>query len=136
MRHLWLVLALQVISLSSPSSVQGREKVEKTRSGSKSHSHHSSGVKSPPSVIEDSWAYGGGYGYPDMVDPEAGGVVTVRNLGELQTAVTEPGATVYVEDGAEIDLTGTELCLAEGVTLAGGRGRDLEGHSPGEARCD
>ena len=95
-----------------------------------------SGDKSPPHVIEDSWTYGGGYGYPDIVDPEADGVVTVRTLGDLQTAVVVPGATVYVEDGAEIDLTGTELCLAEGVTLAGGRGRDLKGQSPGEARCE
>ena len=95
-----------------------------------------SGDKSPPPVIEDSWTYGGGYGYPDLVDPEADGVVTVRTLEELQAAVATPGATVYVEDGAEIDLTGTELCLAEGVTLAGGRGRELDGHSPGKAHCN
>ena len=112
-----------------------QSKVEKSlRSHNTGTLNSSSGDKSPPPAIEDSWTYGGGYGYPDIVDPEADGVVTVRNLGELQTAVTEPGATVYVQDGAEIDLTGTELCLAEGVTLAGGRGRDVVGHSPGKAR--
>ena len=52
-------------------------------------------------------------------------------LADLRTAVEAPGARVYVEDGAEIDLTGMELCLAEGVTLAGGRGRNVGGHSPG-----
>ena len=42
-----------------------------------------------------------------------------------------PNTTVYIEDGAEIDLTGVTLCLAEGVTLAGGRGRNVDNHSPG-----
>ena len=94
----------------------------------------SSGAKSPPPIIEDNWIYGGGYGYPSIVDPAGDGVVTVRTLPDLRNAVEAPNATVYVEDGAEIDLTGTELCLAEGVTLAGGRGREVGGHSPGTPR--
>ena len=94
----------------------------------------SSGAKSPPPIIEDNWIYGGGYAYPSIVDPDGDGVVTVRTLPDLQTAVEAPNATVYVEDGAEIDITGTGLCLAEGVTLAGGRGREVGGHSPGTLR--
>ena len=96
--------------------------------------HCSAGFKWPPPIIEDNWNYGGGYGYPHMIDPEADGVVAVRTLADLRAAVETPKATVYVEDGAEIDLTGAELCLAEGVTLAGGRGREVGGHSPGTRR--
>ena len=42
-----------------------------------------------------------------------------------------PNATVYLEDNVEVDLTEATLCIASGVTLAGGRGRDVSGHSPG-----
>ena len=55
----------------------------------------------------------------------------VQTLEELQSAVATPNATIYLEDNVAIDITETSLCIASGVTLAGGRGRDVSGHSPG-----
>ena len=55
----------------------------------------------------------------------------MQTLEELQSAVNTPNVTIYVEDNVAIDITETSLCIASGVTLAGGRGRDVSGHSPG-----
>ena len=65
------------------------------------------------------------------MNPSADGVILVRTLEELQSAVETPNATVYLEDDVAIDITETSLCIASGVTLAGGRGSDVSGHSPG-----
>ena len=82
-------------------------------------------------IIEDNWYYGGGYGYPKLIDPSADGVILVQTLEELQSAVQTPNTTVYLEDNVAIDITDASLCIASGVTLAGGRGSNASGHSPG-----
>ncbi|MCK5796461.1 MAG: VCBS repeat-containing protein [Deltaproteobacteria bacterium] len=72
-----------------------------------------------------SWRYGGGYGYPDTVSPIAACTVKVGKTAELEQALktAQSGMTVYVKDGATLDLTGKSLCIPAGVWLAGGRGR-------------
>ena len=55
----------------------------------------------------------------------------VRTLEELQSAVETANATIYLEDNVAINITDASLCIASGVTLAGGRGSDVSGHSPG-----
>ncbi len=78
----------------------------------------------PPTTA--SWRGGGGADYPDAVDPEWPVVTVVSTLAELQAAVGAAGAgsIVYVANDAEIDLTGTTVCLPAGAWLAGGRGID------------
>ena len=70
-------------------------------------------------IIEDNWHYGGGYGYPKLINPSADGIIFVQTLEELQSAVETPNATVYLEDDVAIDITDATLCIASGVTLAG-----------------
>ena len=72
----------------------------------------------------ESWRWGGGEGYPDVVDPTWPVVTVVSTLGELSAALgaAVAGDIVYVADDAEIDLTGESLCVPAGVWLAGGRG--------------
>ena len=55
----------------------------------------------------------------------------MQTLEELQSAVQTPNTTVYLEDNVAIDITDASLCIASGVTLAGGRGSNASGHSPG-----
>lgn len=71
-----------------------------------------------------SWRWGGGEGYPDRVDPAWPVVARVADLAGLSAALAgaSAGDIVYVEDDAEIDLTGQSLCIPGGVWLAGGRG--------------
>lgn len=71
-----------------------------------------------------SWRWGGGEGYPDTVDPAWPVVTRVSDLAGLSAALAaaQTGDIVYVEDTAEIDLTGQSLCIPGGVWLAGGRG--------------
>jgi len=79
------------------------------------------------SAPEDaSWRYGGGEGYPDLVDPAWPVVTRVESLEDLQAALAAAfaGDIIYVEDHAAIDLTGLTLAVPGGVWLAGGRGRD------------
>ena len=73
-----------------------------------------------------SWRWGGGEGYPDVVDPNWPVVTVVSELSTLSAALAAavPGDIVYVADDAEIDLTGESLCVPAGVWLAGGRGVD------------
>jgi len=72
---------------------------------------------------------GGGSGYSRIVDAASATHVVsteadLRNA--LQTAV--PGEVVYIQDEAEIDLTGqAEIDVPAGVTLASGRGRNISG---------
>lgn len=74
----------------------------------------------------ESWRWGGGEGYPDVVDPSWPVVTVVSDLPTLSAALSAalPGDIVYVADDAEIDLTGESLCVPAGVWLAGGRGVD------------
>ncbi len=67
---------------------------------------------------------GGGEGYGDWVEPQAEPVGDLAGLIEaLGTA--ESGDVVYVADDARIDASGhLGIVVPEGVTLAGGRGRD------------
>lgn len=69
---------------------------------------------------------GGDVGYSRIVLPEdAAFVVTTRS--ELMSALgaAQQGHTIYVDDEAEIDLSGEQdVLIPEGVTLASGRGRD------------
>ena len=73
----------------------------------------------------DVWRWGGGRNYPDTVDPSWPVVTRVSDLAGLSAALASAvaGDIVYVDDDAEIDLTGQSLCLNAGVWLAGGRGR-------------
>ena len=67
---------------------------------------------------------GGGRGYRRIVER---GDYTVRNADELLVALKEatPGQVVYVDSGAEVDLSGrVNTAIPDGVTLAGDRGRD------------
>ncbi|MDJ0572973.1 MAG: VCBS repeat-containing protein, partial [Pleurocapsa sp. MO_192.B19] len=67
---------------------------------------------------------GGGEGYGDWV-PKPPSLVTSRNeLIEALNSAT-PGTVVYVDDSAEINLTGEwNLPINKDVTLASGRGHD------------
>ena len=69
---------------------------------------------------------GGGPGYAAVVTPGEASV-TVATRAELVAALAtaQAGDVVYVQDDAEIDLTGErDLAVPGGVTLASGRGRD------------
>ena len=72
----------------------------------------------------DSWRFGGGDGYPDVVDPTWPVVTRVADATSLAAAVgaATAGTIIYVEDDAQIDLTGQSLCLGAGVWLASDRG--------------
>lgn len=74
----------------------------------------------------DSWRWGGGHGYPDVVDPTWPVVTRVSDLAGLTSALAAAasGDVVYVEDTASIDLTGQSLCIPGGVWLASDRGVD------------
>ncbi|MBL8618107.1 MAG: VCBS repeat-containing protein [Deltaproteobacteria bacterium] len=71
------------------------------------------------------WAWGGGPGYPDLVDPGWPVVSRVDSAAGLRAALSAAvaGDIIWVEDDAAIDLTGETLCLPGGVWLAGGRGQ-------------
>lgn len=75
--------------------------------------------------LGDSWRWGGGEGYPDVVDPTWPVVHRVADLASLESALAAAvaGEVVWVEDEAEIDLSGRSLCIPGGVWLAGGRGQ-------------
>jgi hypothetical protein len=79
-------------------------------------------VDSPATT--DDWRWGGGAGYPDTVDPDWPVVTRVSDLAGLSAAlaVAVSGDVVWVEDDAEIDLTGEALCIPAGVWLASDRG--------------
>ena len=78
----------------------------------------------------ESWRWGGGEGYPDVVDPSWPVVTVVADLPTLSAALSAalPGDIVYVADDAEIDLTGESLCVPAGVWLAGGRWQERAPH--------
>jgi len=66
---------------------------------------------------------GGGKGYRRLIDR---GDYSVATKDELLAALAKAraGQTVYVEDDAEIDLSGLKnIAIAAGVTLASGRGK-------------
>ncbi|MDX1418896.1 MAG: PKD domain-containing protein [Rubricoccaceae bacterium] len=68
---------------------------------------------------------GGGPGYSSTVDPATADFV-VSSRGTLLSALAQAraGDVVYVDDAAEIDLTGDHgVVIPGGVTLASGRGR-------------
>ena len=79
---------------------------------------------------------GGGTKYGDWVSPPPEGFVTTlaqlesalnRHLGEVRAAIANgtamPRRTIFVAV-VEIDLGTTQLVIAPGLTLAGGRGRN------------
>jgi len=67
---------------------------------------------------------GGGGGYRRIVAPGAARVTTKAELLNA-LANASAGSTVYVDDSAEIDLSGCQnVLIPSGVTLAGGRGRN------------
>lgn len=76
--------------------------------------------------LADSWRWGGGQGYPDLVDPDWPVVTRVATQAALVAALESAvaGDVVWVEEGAEIDLTGLSLCVNAGVWLASGRGQE------------
>lgn len=65
---------------------------------------------------------GGGEGYGAWLN----GTTTVATRAQLERAVAAAtaGTVVYVQDDAEIDVSGLNLQLRAGVTLASGRGRN------------
>jgi PKD repeat protein len=67
---------------------------------------------------------GGGPGYSDSVNTWD---YFVSNETQLLNALNSAGNgdVIYIDDNAEIDLTGAMLNLTHGVTLASGRGRTL-----------
>lgn len=68
---------------------------------------------------------GGGAGYSRMVTSASADHI-VRNAADLLKALSgaSRGETVYVDDSAQIDLTGkTDIAIPAGVTLASGRGQ-------------
>lgn len=71
-----------------------------------------------------------GLGYPWSVEGYDHLVATREELEQaLENAADED--VIYVEDGAEIDLTGENpIVIPAGVTLAGGRGRDPYNSGP------
>ncbi len=81
-------------------------------------------------AASDSWRWGGGVGYPDVVDPTWPVVVEATDATTLAVALAAAGAgdIVFIPSDAEIDLTGQSLCIPAGVWLAGDRGVDS---SPG-----
>jgi hypothetical protein len=114
---------------SSPGEDRGSE------SGEPEDSEESGGADSEPWSLparpdtdhpgdNDAWRWGGGVGYPDVVDPTWPVVRRVSDLSGLSTALAEStaGAIVWVEEEAEIDLTGQSLCIPGGVWLASNRG--------------
>lgn len=72
----------------------------------------------------ESWRWGGGVGYPDVVDPDWPVVTRVSDLAGLTSALSTAvaGDIVWVEESAAIDLTGQALCIPGGVWLASNRG--------------
>jgi hypothetical protein len=75
---------------------------------------------------------GGGVGYNSIVEPSVADYV-VSTRSQLLTALASAtsGQIIYVDDSAEIDMTGSkEIPIPAGVTLASGRGRS---GSPGGA---
>jgi hypothetical protein len=69
---------------------------------------------------------GGGAGYNNIVDPSTANY-TVTTKTQLLNALSKatPGQIIYVDDSAEIDLSGShDIIVPIGVTLASGRGRD------------
>ncbi|MBW2457544.1 MAG: PKD domain-containing protein, partial [Deltaproteobacteria bacterium] len=79
---------------------------------------------------------GGGVGYSEILAPGDAAAV-VSDAAGLLTALENAGSgdVIYVDDGAEIDLTDQEsIDIAAGVTLASGRGRD--GSLGGLVYCD
>jgi hypothetical protein len=76
----------------------------------------------PPPSLTQNW--GGGEDYSNFVYKYTKLVNTKDELiNALNTAKT--GEVIYVDDNAEIDLTGVhDLSLNEGVTLASGRGKN------------
>ncbi len=67
---------------------------------------------------------GGGKGYRHILPRPADPVATAEALAKA-LAAAKAGDVVYVDDAAEIDLSGREtLPIPAGVTLASGRGRD------------
>jgi len=69
---------------------------------------------------------GGGPGYSDSVRHQNADYY-VTNKGELIAALAGANSQdiIYVDDNVEINLTGDELTIPGGVTLASGRGRVL-----------
>lgn len=78
----------------------------------------------------DSWRFGGGFEYPDIVSPAGACTTVVTTFVELEAALSEAseGEIVYIDDSSAIDMTGASLCIPGGVWLASGRGRET---SPG-----
>ncbi|QED29791.1 VCBS repeat-containing protein [Microvenator marinus] len=72
-----------------------------------------------------SWRYGGGAGYPDAFerDPACMTIVDTKAALEAALEAAQSGDIVYVEDDAEIDITGPSICIPGGVWLVSGRGR-------------
>ncbi len=75
-------------------------------------------------AVTDSWRWGGGVGYPDVVDPTWPVVTVITDAASLAAALAgaTAGDVVFVANDAEIDLTGQSLCVPAGVWVAGGRG--------------
>ena len=78
---------------------------------------------------DDSWRYGGGVGYPDVIDPDWPIVTRVSDLASLEAALeaAQSGDIVWVEGDADIDLSGLTLCIPGGVALASDRGSGAGG---------
>ncbi len=74
-----------------------------------------------------SWRFGGGTGYPDAFALHPPCMTVATTATELTDALNNAtaGDIVYIPDDARIDLTDHgDLCIPDGVWLAGGRGID------------
>lgn len=79
-------------------------------------------------VLDPASHLAGGAGYPAIIDPASADFL-VDTRSELLSALgsATSGDIIYVEDSAVIDLSGDaydDLSIAQGVTIAGGRGRN------------
>ena len=72
----------------------------------------------------DSWRFGGGADYPDVIDPTWPVVTRVGDRATFIAALNSAteGDIVWVEGDTTLDLTGQSLCIPGGVTLASDRG--------------
>lgn len=69
---------------------------------------------------------GGNIGYSDILSPsQADYIITNRTELLDALAAAAAGQIIYIDDAAEVDMTGEQgVTVPGGVTLAGGRGRD------------
>src|SRR5688572_15976201 len=75
-----------------------------------------------------SWGWGGGHGYPDIINLSTCAAFTFRPSDpgrsdglELRDFIADKpaGSVIYLPPSLDIDMSGTTLVLHDGITLAG-----------------